>query len=127
MLLAEDPGEVNWYKQYLWTAANICDFGQQGDLYKKRLFWELQRAENFKTMTWIQDLCHPHWFVPYMHDPRKQAKVCHKIDANINFNFTYKFWAFYGYFHSKSDNYETSPNNSLVCTSACFNNDIYWN
>ena len=24
---------VNWYEQRFWTAANICDLGQQGDLY----------------------------------------------------------------------------------------------
>ena len=35
MLLPGDPVGVNWYKQRFWTATNICDLGQQGDLYQK--------------------------------------------------------------------------------------------
>ena len=26
---------INWYEQRFWTAANICDLGQEGDLYTK--------------------------------------------------------------------------------------------
>ena len=29
------PGGVSWYKKRFWTAANMCDLGQQGDLYIK--------------------------------------------------------------------------------------------
>ena len=42
MLLPGDPGGVNRYKQHIWTAANMCDLGQQGDLYKKIYYWNTE-------------------------------------------------------------------------------------
>ena len=63
ILLPGHPGGVSGYEQYFWTPADICDLGQQGDLYT--LFWEHQGAENLNSLTWIQDLLNPHWFVQW--------------------------------------------------------------
>ena len=35
MFLPGDPGGINLNKERFWTATDICDLGQQGDLYRK--------------------------------------------------------------------------------------------
>ena len=49
MLLPGHPGGVSWYEQRFWTPADICDLGQQGDLYTKTILGtpKLSKYQNY--------------------------------------------------------------------------------
>ena len=50
MLLPGHQGGVSWYEQRFWTPFDICDLGQQGDLYTQTILgtprrWKCQNYD----------------------------------------------------------------------------------
>ena len=58
MLLPGHPGGVSLYEQCFWTAKTFVSWDNKMTS-THRLFLEPQGTDNFKIMTWIQDLPHP--------------------------------------------------------------------
>ena len=93
MLLPGHQVGVSSYEQCCWTT-NVCDLGHWDSKVTsiQRPFWEHQNSENFKIMTWIQDLPHPpdlcHMLKKYKF--RGRAGMC-SWDIGFSSRYRYRF------------------------------------
>ena len=94
MLLPGHPGGVSWYEQFFWTLADICNLGQQGDLYTNSIqgtpkLWKCwnydMESRSLPSLLICADPCiecylHTCIFIHLVDLPPDQEDDCHEVE-----------------------------------------------